>query len=175
MGSIIVLGLGNILRGDEGVGVHALEALREGYRLPPNVVLVDGGTAGFRLLESIAGADRLLVLDAVDAGAKPGTLFQFTPDQLPPATVSASLHEAGLPDLLAWLEATESRRPETVIIGVQAGSISPWKLDLSGPVRAALPQLIELALDQLARWEVQAEPKISDSGNLAQQRRRYLR
>ncbi len=161
MGDIIVLGLGNILRGDEGLGVRALEALRNGYRLPPNVMLVDGGTAGLRLLKLIAVADRLLVLDAVDAGAEPGTLFHFPSDQLPPATVSASPHETGLSEILALLEVTEGRRPETMIIGVQPGSVSPWNPDLSISVRAALPRLVDLALDQLARWEAPAESKAS--------------
>lgn len=164
--NIIVLGLGNILRGDEGVGVHALEALHNACRLPPNVKLVDGGTAGLRLLELIADADRLLVLDAVEAGAEPGTLFRFTPDQLLPAGASTSAHETGLPEILTLLEATGGRRPETVIIGVQPENVLPWNLDLSPAVQAVLPQLVNLALDQLVHWEAPAVSKAGDSGSL---------
>ncbi len=166
MGNIIVLGLGNILRGDEGVGVHALGALRDGYRFPRNVMLVDGGTVGLRLLELVGRADQLLVLDAVAAGAEPGSLFRFPSDQLQSAALSVPPHETGLPEILAFLEAIEGGRPETVIIGVQPESVSAWNLDLSVAVGAVLPQLIDLVLEQLARWEAPAESRAGDLRSL---------
>jgi hydrogenase maturation protease len=153
--SIIVLGIGNLLRRDDGIGVRVIEALRERYALPPSVALVDGGTAGFGLLSLIEGADNLIVVDAVQAGDKPGSVFVFAPDEVPaPETPQLSLHEIGLLEVLTVLEAASGKRPKTVIIGVEPQDISPWEPQLTSTVQATVLKVMELVLDELGRLGV---------------------
>ena len=154
---VVVLGVGNILRRDEGVGVRVIQYLQDRYAFPGNVTLVDGGTAGLGLLSLIEGADHLIVVDAVQAGEAPGSLFVFTPDELSFQTApQLSLHEIGLVEVLALLKAVGRRRPRTVIIGVQPEDISLWEPELTPTVRAQVPKLAALVLQELARLGVEA-------------------
>jgi hydrogenase maturation protease len=153
--SIVVLGIGNLLRRDEGVGVRVIEALRERYAFPPNVALVDGGTAAIGVLSLVEGADHLIVVDAVQAGDKPGSVFVFAPDEVPePETPHLSLHEMGLLEVLTVLEAASGKRPETVIIGIEPQDVSPWEPQLTSTVQATVLKVMELVLDELGRLGV---------------------
>ena len=82
-GDIVVLGLGNLLRRDEGLGIRAMERLRACYTLPAAVQLVDGGTLGLELLSYLEGAERVLILDAALTDGPPGTLLRAAGDQVP--------------------------------------------------------------------------------------------
>lgn len=153
-----MLGVGNLFRRDEGIGVQVLQTLAARYRFPSNVTLVDGGTAGLRLLPLLEPAEHLIVIDAVDAGAAPGTVFVFTPDKANIASQpGVSIHEMGPLETLALLEATTGRRPSTTIIGVQPADLSPWDDTLSEPVANALPKAIEQVLVELEKLGVQVE------------------
>lgn len=145
MAKTIVLGVGNLLLKDEGVGIHAIRALA-GRDLPPGVELVDGGTAGFDLLPLLMGADRIIIVDALRGGEPPGAVYRLTPaDCLPQQERQAgpiSLHDLGILDVIRTLEVLEQRTPEVVIIGVEPGEID-WGLELTPEVAASLPAVLE--------------------------------
>lgn len=148
---IVILGVGNILLKDEGVGVHVIERLREDYRLPPSVALVDGGTLGLQLLGTVAEADHLIVVDAVKNGRLPGTLYRFKPGEMPTRlNYKHSLHQV---DLLEALTVSQfiGNTPETVIIGVEPEDTSPWGTELTPAVQEKVPELMHLVLKELDR------------------------
>lgn len=151
-GRIIVLGVGNILLTDEGVGVRAIQEL-EKLGFPENVEFVDGGTAGYGLIPMIEGADRLIVVDAVDARAKPGTIYRFTPedvasDKKKPMT-RFSLHEVGLIEALE-LARLVGNECETILFGIQPKSLE-WGMELTPELEEKLPRLIELVAEEIRK------------------------
>jgi len=144
----LVLGIGNILRGDDGVGVRAVEALAR-LHLPDGVELIDGGTGGADLVDYIAGRRLLIVLDAVDAGGNPGDLFRLLPeDLLAREGGGLSLHDVGLMESLHMAQLLGCEPDETVIFGVQPQTVR-LDLELSTPVADALPKLVDAALAEL--------------------------
>ena len=145
----IVLGIGNVLLGDEAVGVRAIEALAA-YSLPPEVEVVDGGTCGMELLDQLADADLLIVVDAVLAGKPPGELVRLAGDEVPVFFRSKlSPHMIGLPDVLASLEFCGHKPRELVVIGVQPISFE-LSLEMTPLIAARVPQLVAAVLDELA-------------------------
>ncbi len=147
-----MLGLGNRLRRDEGLGVCALERLYQRYVLPSGVQLVDGGVLGLELLAYVESARRLLVLDAALTEGEPGSLLRLKDDEVPAYFgVRASPHEIGLPDLLAAAR-LRGRSPESIVLlGMQPETIElGW--GLTPVVASRLDHLIEAAVDQLASW-----------------------
>jgi len=156
--------VGNLLRRDEGIGVRVIQALRARYRFPANVRLVDAGTATLRLLPLLEGADHLIVVDAVDVGAAPGTVLLLRPEDAEVAPAPGlSLHEMGPLEALALLEATTGHRLSTTIVGVQPADLSPWDDTLSEPVARALPEAVGQVLNALERLGVQVDAR-SGSG-----------
>jgi len=95
---IVVLGIGNLLKGDDGVGVRVVEALERGEALPPGVALVDGGTGGPTLMTEFAGAAALIIVDAGELGAKPGTVREFGLEEVAETNAPRpfSLHDVGV-------------------------------------------------------------------------------
>jgi hydrogenase maturation protease len=141
-----VLGIGNVLLGDEGVGCHVVHAL-EGIPLP-DVKIIDGGTCpdAFQLLED---ADKLVIVDAVKGGGTPGQIYRFhledvTLEQKP----FLSLHDVGLVDNLMLMQLWRNIG-EAVIIGVEPREIN-WGLELSPELREKMPQIIETILAELS-------------------------
>lgn len=146
---ILVLGLGNILMQDEGIGVRVVEALEAGWTMPEGVSLVDGGTCGMDMLDIIASHRRMIVVDAVKTGAPPATLVRLTGDEVP-AFFKGKLspHQVGLCDLLATLRLQEEGPESTVLIGcVPAGM--QITLDLTPQIAAKVPDLLEMVLAEL--------------------------
>lgn len=148
---VCVLGLGNLMRTDDAVGMLALRRLAEDVRLPREVEAVEGGTLGLDLLHAVYGVTHLLVLDAVDTGAAPGTLARFEGAGLARLPTSKSVHLLGLSDLMNVLLLMEAPPMETVLLGVQPES-TDWGTALTSLVEAAQDELIERALAQLAEW-----------------------
>ncbi|MBC7228749.1 MAG: hydrogenase maturation protease, partial [Thermoflexales bacterium] len=143
----LILGLGNPLRGDDGVGPRVVaELLRRG--LPAGMEAVDGGTGGLDLLHLMEGWDRVVIVDAAELGRRPGEFLRFTPEDvhLVGSLVSLSSHSAGLADALALARALGRPLPEIVIYGVQPERMD-WEEGLSPAVEAALPRLVEEILD----------------------------
>jgi hydrogenase maturation protease len=132
-----IVGLGNLLLTDDGVGIHALRALAADP--PPGVELREVGTAVFDALAVLESATRVIAIDAIDAGHPPGTVLRFDLDTSGPAEVPPSLHDLDLPALLRSLP--EAARPPVVMVGIQPAVIG-FGTDLSPAVTASLPALL---------------------------------
>lgn len=150
--SITVTGLGNLLMGDEGVGVHAVRLLRERFARP-DVTYLDGGTLGLSLLAYLEEATHLLFLDAIRADAPPGTVLRVSlldgPTRIP---LKVSAHDIALPDLVALLKFRRGEDLRAVeLLGVVPERIEP-STELSSTVQASLPDLISWALRILQQW-----------------------
>lgn len=153
-GAAVVLGLGNLLRRDEGLGIRALERLRERYIFPDAVQLVDGGTLGLDLLCYLEDADHLLVLDAALTEGPPGTLLRVAGGDVPAFFgIRTSPHEVALADLLAVARLRGAEPGEVVVLGMQPLALElGW--DLSEPVALHLDALVRAAVSELRRWGI---------------------
>jgi hydrogenase maturation protease len=151
----IVVGVGNTVHSDDGVGVHALKILQGDPRLPGDVILIDGGTLGIELLAYLHDSTRLLLLDAVDVGEPAGTLLRMGGSELRGLPCGASVHQLGVADLLATLPLVSEMPREIVLLGMQPAS-TDWGTELSAPVEAALGSLVEAAVEQLLGWSHEA-------------------
>jgi hydrogenase maturation protease len=144
---ILILGIGNLLLRDEGVGVHAVREL-EGRKLPSHVEVIDGGTSLMELLPIIQEAERIIVIDALRGGGEPGTIYRITPDDLMAETERPlSLHQVGLLEVLGMARQLGGD-PQVVIIGVEPHEIS-WGMELTPEVEAKLPKVVEAVLEEL--------------------------
>src|SRR5574340_711188 len=122
---IVVLGVGNILLSDEGVGVRAVESLKRDYRLPPEVEVIDGGTSAMEMLDDLAHADHLVIVDAVRSGKPPATLVRIAGDDVPVFfKTKLSPHQIGLSDVLATLALTGEAPGGVTVIGVEPVSLA---------------------------------------------------
>jgi hydrogenase maturation protease len=138
----LVLGVGNTLMGDDGVGVRAVEALADSYELPANVRVVDGGVAGLSLLDEIAAADYVLIVDALRHGGVPGAIHRLRRENIRPRCGPyVSAHEVGIAELLAVAEFS-GHLPETEIIGIEPLETETVALELSRPLQRALPRVV---------------------------------
>lgn len=140
---VLVLGVGNLLMGDDGLGVCAVQAMQNAPR-DPSIALLDAGTAMFAAAIEVERADRLIILDAIRTGRRPGTLILLDGTRLgQPAGAPRSLHEYGVAHLLAGCD--PARRPgQITVLGLEPAALG-FGLGLSDPVREALPELIEAA------------------------------
>lgn len=156
--SVLVLGIGNLVMGDDGVGVLVAQRLQQEYRFPDNVEIVDGGTLGLDLLPKLENISNLIMIDAVETGQKAGTCVRLCGRELPIALeTKLSPHQMGLKDLLAVSELTGHLPKEMVLIGVQPGSIE-MEIGLTVEVEAQLDTLISNVLTELANWGVSTTP-----------------
>lgn len=145
----VVLGVGNLILADEGVGVRVVEALVRDYRLPEGVVAIDGGTSGMEMLEDLSHLDLLIVVDAIAAGQPPATLVKLTGDAVPVFfRRNLSPHAIGLSDVLAALEFMEAAPREAVVIGVQPVSME-LSTELTPAIAALVPTLMLQVVDEL--------------------------
>ncbi len=145
---IVVLGVGNILLKDEGVGVRVVEELKK-LDLPSNVKLVDGATLGLSLLPYIEKADLLIVVDAVRTESDPGTIFRFEPNDVESSSDAPrmSLHQITLLEVLKLAEMMGSK-PHTVILGIEPKDID-WGEGLSDEIKEKVPALVNLVLEEI--------------------------
>lgn len=149
---VVVLGVGNLLLRDEGVGIHAVRELAS-LEWPPGVAVVDGGTAGLDLLPYFEEADMVVVIDCLDADTAPGTIYRIPVAELDlddKTRDAVSLHEMRLKDVLV-LARRMGKLPPTVVYGVQPAAIA-WGLELSPEVANVLPQLTELVKRDVSVW-----------------------
>jgi len=158
---IVVLGLGNLIRSDDGVGLCALRELEQDPRLPPDVTLVEGGTKGLELLPYISDASCLLVLDAMDVGAAAGTVFRIAKEELHSMPGNGNVHELALADLLNALRIMGREIEQIVLLGIQPLT-TELGTALSTPVQQALPSLVEGALIELSQWTLAEKISIND-------------
>jgi len=147
-GLTLILGIGNILRKDDGIGIAVIDRLRDA-NLPPGVQLLDGGTAGIDLLGYLEGIDRLIIIDAMHANGKPGDTLTLTGDDLRDRNIFLSGHYGSLTDILDMVGALW-KRPETTIIGVIPADCESYEMGLSPEIEAAIPRIIDLIRTRLA-------------------------
>jgi len=146
----VILGVGNLLMSDEGVGVHVANKLME-MDLPAGVEVIEGGTDGFRLMNVVTEADRLIVVDAVKGGSPPGSIYRFDIHDAPssPDLYKTSVHQIGILEVVHLSELI-GQTPETTVIGVEPGSLE-MGMELSPEVQAKIPKIIELILEEAKR------------------------
>jgi hydrogenase maturation protease len=150
----LVIGLGNLALTDDGIGMHAVERLCTRYELPAGVEAVRGGTAGLLLLPLMADASRVIIVDAIDGGAPPGTLLRLEGQAVAGAFADVvTAHDIGLIDLLAAARLTGHWPGRLVIIGVQPASVDVGT-ELSPRVGAILDALVVRIAEELATWGV---------------------
>lgn len=158
---ILIMGAGNTIMGDEGIGPRCVEELTKHFEFPENVELMDAGTMGLSILDTLRDFDRLIVLDAAQGtGHEAGTVLLFTPEELAENQVLHSAHDMRLVDVLKAATMMDIVLKSVVIVGVQVQGISQWVLELSEPVEAAVPIACAAGLDQLAHLGV--EPKLKE-------------
>ena len=146
---ILVLGLGNVLMADEGVGVHVVRAI-ESHALPPNIECLDGGTGGFVLLEPMQNADRILMIDAAADGNPIGTVTRTVPrfSRDYPPTLTA--HDVGIKDLLDLFYMLDGGR-EVTLYAISINPQQPISLELSSGIKKAANEAVERILGELAQ------------------------
>jgi hydrogenase maturation protease len=148
----VVLGLGNILHRDEGVGVHALKALEAGLGPQAGVEFVDGGVLGLSLLPLVEKCSHLLLLDAVNAGQTPGTLVELRRGEIILySSLKMSAHQVTFQEVLGLARVRGRLPPHLHLVGVQPADFSVG-LELSPAVAAAIPRLLDRAAAVLRGW-----------------------
>jgi hydrogenase maturation protease len=154
MATVLILGIGNILLRDEGVGVHVVQEIearvaRGEVRLSEDVEVYDGGTFGIDLVDAIANRRKVIVIDAVQADAPPATVLKFRGADLAlKKTADLSLHQVGLLETLAMARQLGCEPQEVVIFGIVPKDMGSG-LELSAEVAAVVPQVVKLALAEL--------------------------
>lgn len=158
---IVVLGLGNILLRDEGVGVRVIEALAGRYAMPAGVEVVDGGTTGMDLLDTLAGCDHLLICDAVRTDAPPASVVRLADAEVPALFQTRySPHQLGLADVLATLALTGEAPATLTLVGVVPADLD-LGIALSPDVAAAVDRAVECLADELRGLGFFPEPRLS--------------
>lgn len=123
---VVVLGIGNFLMGDDGAGIHVIDRLRSDAALPSSVLLVDGGTLGFSLMEQVESARVLIVVDAMQLDAEPGTVKSFLDGELDnflAAPTQRSVHDANLGDVMRMCALRDTLPENRILVGIQPASI----------------------------------------------------
>jgi hydrogenase maturation protease len=143
----LVLGVGNVLRKDDGIGIAVIDRLRESGA-PAGVRILDGGTAGIDLLPYLEGLDRLIIVDALFAEGKPGEVKVFSGDDLRDRDVFLSGHYGRLSDMLD-MAAALWKRPETSVIGIVPLDCESYEMGLSPEVEDAIPRALDAILGML--------------------------
>jgi hydrogenase maturation protease len=157
---VVVLGVGNILMSDEGVGVHAVNELDACFDLPDTVEVIDGGTSGMDCLDRIADADLLLIADCVRGPDRPpGTIVRLADKQIDAwFQTKISPHQVGLSDVLAACSFHGIAPKRVVLIGVQPESFDT-SLELTPTVASVLPQVVAKLVGELAEFGIRVLPK----------------
>jgi hydrogenase maturation protease len=145
---VLILGVGNLLLKDDGFGVHLVNSLKDTV-FPENIKVLEAGTVSHQLIPLLHEVDFLIVVDVVEAGDVPGSLFRFSPEDMKfVSEQKVSLHQISLVDVLHMAELT-GRKPQTVIIGVQPKDVASWSLELSDELNAVIPKVKELIYKEL--------------------------
>ncbi|MCL2745667.1 MAG: HyaD/HybD family hydrogenase maturation endopeptidase [Coriobacteriia bacterium] len=159
---VLILGAGNTIMADEGIGPVALEYLYNHFDFPPQVELLDVATTGLAMLSYLEGYDHLIIIDAAnDSGHPPGTVIFYTPEDLAMQQVMHSAHDQRLTDVLFAAQMTGIELKSVVIVGVQIERLAEFVLELSPSVQEAVPIACAAALHRLKElgYEATAKPE----------------
>ncbi len=160
----VILGIGNTILSDEGVGVHAAAALAARHVLPEGVQVIDGGTAGMELLDELADLDLLLVLDAVKSRRAAGELLCLSGAAVPVFFRSKlSPHQISICDVLASLEFSGHAPRDLVLVGIEPHSLD-LGLELTPAVAGRVPAMVDMAVAQLAQRGIRLDPRTPRPG-----------
>ncbi len=152
--TVTVLGLGNILMSDEGVGVHVVNEFQERYAVPEYVEIIDGGAAGLDLIPFIEGKERVLMVDAVNFDREPGFIGMLENEEIPARLTSkVSMHHLGLMDVLSIVRLSGKYPKDVCIIGIQPKSLE-LGLAMTPEVSGKKELLITLVADKLREWNI---------------------
>lgn len=155
---ILVMGIGNILLEDEGIGVHVVDRLQSRYWLPDNVSVLDGGTSGMTLLDDIAACQHLLIVDCARLDGPPGTIHEFKGNAVPAFFQQRiSPHQIGLSDLLAAAALLDALPAELSLVAIE-----PERIELGMSMTATGERACELALERVVHrlTELGAAPRL---------------
>ena len=146
--NILVLGVGNLLLSDEGVGVHVAQRMMT-MDMPPEVRVVEGGTDGFGLVNVITEADRMILIDAVKGGGQPGSIYRFEIEDCPPYPdiFKTSVHQISILEVIN-LSSFIGSTPRTTIIGIEPASLE-MGMELSPVVAAKVPRVIQMIKEEV--------------------------
>ncbi|WP_029132832.1 HyaD/HybD family hydrogenase maturation endopeptidase [Sedimenticola selenatireducens] len=157
--SVVVIGLGNVLLSDEGLGVRAVELLEQRYSLPESVELIDGGTSAIDLLNPLSNNEHVIIADSVKTGAPPCTLVRLADDEVPNFfQTKISPHQIGLSDLLALLTVQGQAPKKITIIGMVPESLKTH-IGLSDGINAKMDEMVELLADELRSLGIAIKPR----------------
>lgn len=156
--TMLVLGIGNILLQDEGIGIHIMKYLEKNFPLSPEVICLDGGTLSFTLAGDIEDTDHLLVLDAVELGADPGTLCCYENEAMDHflGTAKRSAHEVGLLDLMDIARLAGHLPRRRALVGLQYKTFD-WGEEPTSEVKENIPLAARMAFTVLQRWAFEAD------------------
>ncbi len=167
---LLVLGLGNVLCSDDGLGVAAVERIRREYRIPDDVVLLDGGTLGLALLSHIDGFNDVIIVDAIRAERPPGSLVRLEGEEVAPAVRERlSVHQVGVADLLDALRLLDAYPRRLVLWGLVPETIQ-LGLERSPAVAGRLSLLIQAVVDEVGDLGYEMSRYDRDETTLAPQR-----
>ena len=149
---VLILGVGNILLKDEGVGVHVVKRLLE-MDLPVHVEVLDGGTAGLDLVDEIEGREKVVFVDTVKAGGPPGSVYRMTMDDIEEGPDGlADIHDMDVPLLLKTADVMGVEKPgEIIVIGIEPKDMESADLELSPEIEEKIPKVIEFILKEVGQ------------------------
>lgn len=156
---IAIIGLGNLLLSDEGIGVHIVSELSKMYDLPEEISLLDGGTLGLDLLPLIEGKEKIIFIDAADLKKEPGSVAVIEDEKLPSFLApKLSLHHVGLADLLFASSFQGNHPAKVILIGIQPEKMEIG-LSLSDTLAQKKPEIIDLIVRKLREWKIEVKKK----------------
>ncbi len=168
---VVVIGVGNLLLMDEGFGVQVAKILQQHFQFPPGVSVVDGGTLGWELVPILEEADSFIIIDAILGNHPPGTFYRFEDDEVTQYfRQKLSAHEAGIQEVLAYLQMKGKTFRHRVVLGVEPQTIDTG-LILSSVASAAVPRTLSEICSLLKSWGVPASGGLPSRAQLTH----YLR
>lgn len=158
---VAVLGIGNILMGDEGVGIHVIQTLEKSYTFSPSINLIDGGTTGFDLIPYFEDCEKMIIVDAIDFQKEPGYIGSLYNEEIHYRfNTKISLHHAGLADVLSVIKLTDIPSPDMMLIGVQPLHVK-MGINLSDVIANKMEQILNTVTEKLEEWGIECK-QISD-------------
>jgi hydrogenase maturation protease len=163
--SLLILGLGNLLCSDDGLGALVAQAIAETRIVPDGVKVLDGGTLGLALLPYLEDAERAILVDAIQADAPPGALVRIDGDDVGPAVAARlSVHQVGVSDLIEAARWRDRVPPTLVLLGC-VPLTADLGVGLSPPVQASMPELIDLVCEEARRLGFPLEKRAGNGPN----------
>jgi hydrogenase maturation protease len=161
---VTVIGIGNTLYTDEGVGIHILPLLYEALAEDSDVEIIEGSTDGIRLLGPVEDTDQLILLDSINGGRPPGSIYTVEQEDIPAyCNVKMSVHQLGFQEVLFAARIRERLPSRMVLFGIQPASLE-FGIGLSDTVQQQLPVLAELVCRQIRLWRDEDGPEAIYAG-----------